>query len=707
MKIWPGKPYPLGATWDGKGVNFALFSEHAEKVELCIFDNSGSRKESLRLNMLEYSEHVWHVYIPGLLPGAVYGYRVYGPYEPNKGLRFNPQKILLDPYAKTIARQFTWHDSLFPYQLEAAEKDLVMDKRDSAPYAPLGVVIDPSFDWAEDTPPATPWHDTVIYEAHVKGASKLHPEIPESIRGTYAGFASEPMIKHLKTLGVTAVEFMPVHAKLDEKFLVERGLSNYWGYSTLSFFSPERSFVSALGQNDPVREFREMVKALHRAGIEVILDVVYNHSCEGNQLGPMVSWRGIDNLAYYRVDVGNPRNYVDYTGCGNTFDTRHPRVLQMIMDSLRYWVIEMHVDGFRFDLASTLARETHEVDRLSGFFDIIHQDPILSRVKLIAEPWDLGEGGYQVGNFPVLWTEWNGRYRDNVRSFWKGDVNQVGELATRLTGSSDLFSETRRPTSSINFVTCHDGFSLEDLVSYNEKHNEANGENNRDGNSDNRSWNCGKEGPTREKRIRDLRMRQKRNIIATLFLSLGVPMIRSGDELSQAQNGNNNPYCQDNELTWLKWVIDRDEERFLEFCQAMSRLRSSNPVLRRREFCNGLVNPEVGIKDVLWLRTDGAEMTSEDWRKSEVYSLTLCLLGTGIAELSEQGERIEGDTLLIFFNAGSSAVRHILPHVGYFRGWEVIMETVEGTFPTPFYMYKPGDSLDVAARSVLVMRAVR
>ncbi len=561
MRVWPGRPYPLGGTWDGAGVNFAIFSEHAAQIELCLFDSPDSHKETHRIRLPESTDMVWHGYFPDLEPGQLYGYRVHGPYDPKNGHRFNPNKVLLDPYAKAIGRDVRWDDCLFGYKV--GSDDLTFDERDSAAFSPLGSVVDTAFTWGDDRPPHTPWHKTLIYEAHVRGMTMRHPGVPEEKRGSYSGLASEPILQHLLDLGVTAVELMPVHFHLDDRHLLEKGLTNYWGYNTLNYFAPDLEYASKASPRKSIQEFKTMVRSLHASGIEVILDVVYNHTCEGSRMGPTLSWRGVDNMAYYRLVHDDMRYCMDYTGTGNTLNMRHPRVLQMIMDSLRYWVLEMHVDGFRFDLASTLARELHEVDRLGAFFDIIHQDPILSQVKLIAEPWDVGPGGYQVGNFPVLWTEWNGRYRDSVRRFWKGDGGLVSEIATRLSGSSDLYEHSgRKPYASINFVTAHDGFPLQDLVSYDHKHNEANGEDNRDGTDDNNSWNCGAEGPTDDPGIHDLRERQKRNLIATMFFSQGVAMILGGDELSHTQKGNNNAYCQDNEISWLNWELGRARKAF-------------------------------------------------------------------------------------------------------------------------------------------------
>ena len=588
IRQWPGQPYPLGATWDGKGVNFALFSEHATGVELCLFDSPDAEKESARVRFTEYTDHVWHAYLPEVLPGQLYGYRVNGPYDPKQGHRFNPNKVLLDPYAKGIGRDVKWADEVFAYRLNDSEGDLSFDERDSAAYAPLAEVIDPAFTWGNERPPRTPWHKTIIYELHVKGFTQLHPLIPEPLRGTYAGLASEAVIKHLTDLGITAVELEPIHYFLNDRHLVEKGLTNYWGYNTLGYFAPVNRYAAPLSAHDSVHQFKMMVAALHDAGIEVILDVVYNHAAEGNHQGPTLSMRGIDNVAYYKLMPDDQRYYMDYTGTGNSLNVRHPRVLQLIMDSLRYWVQEMHVDGFRFDLASTLARALYEVDRLGAFFDIIHQDPVLSQVKLIAEPWDVGSGGYQVGNFPVLWSEWNGIYRDNIRRFWKGDNGLLPELATRLSGSSDLYKgEGRKPYASINFITCHDGFTLNDLVSYNEKHNQANGENNQDGTNDNNSWNCGAEGPTDDQGIKTLRAQQRRNFMATLLLSAGVPMILAGDESGHSQQGNNNAYCQDNDITWLNWDLNEEQQVFLQFVRQVIALRRAEPVFHRRKFFEG------------------------------------------------------------------------------------------------------------------------
>ncbi len=676
MRVFPGSPYPLGATWDGLGVNFALFSEHATAVELCLFDSVDATRESARVPLREQTDMVWHGYLPDLKPGQLYGYRVYGPYEPNQGLRFNANKLLVDPYTKAIARTTRWDDALFGYTIGSPDADLSFDARDSAPFSPFGAVLDPTLTWGDDRPPRTPWHRTVIYEMHVKGFTKLNPLVPEPARGTYAALTLQPTIDHLLSLGVTAVELMPVHHHDYDRHLVERGLSNYWGYNTLSYFAPDLRFSESGAPLDSVREFKMMVRALHAAGIEVILDVVYNHTAEGNQLGPTLSMRGIDNSSYYRLMPGNPRVHLDFTGTGNTLNMQSPHVLQLIMDSLRYWVTEMHVDGFRFDLASTLARELYEVDRLAAFFDVIHQDPLISQVKLIAEPWDLGEGGYQVGNFPVLWTEWNGKYRDTVRRFWRGDPGVASEFATRLAGSSDLYSRSgRRPYSSINFVTCHDGFTLHDLVSYNEKHNEANGEGNRDGESNNLSWNCGVEGPTNDPAIRAVRERQKRNFLATLLLSQGVPMVCGGDEIGRTQLGNNNAYCHDSELTWTHWNLDPEKEALLTFSRRMLAIRRSQSTLRRRGFLRGV--PINGMKDIAWLAPAGGEMTQELWQAPEMRTIGMLLAGEAADDVDAAGLPVKGDTLLALFNAHDSAVPFSLPAPPGVVRWRSAIDTFD------------------------------
>jgi isoamylase len=697
--VWPGKPYPLGATWDGEGVNFALFSEHAEKVELCLFDES-SRREIHRVLVREQTDQVWHCYLPEARPELLYGYRIRGPYEPAKGLRFNHHKLLLDPYAKQIRNGLKWHDAHFGYRVGHRNEDLSYDRRDSAPGMLKGIVVDPAFTWGADQAPRTPWHRTVIYEVHVKGLTIRHPEVPENLRGTYGALTTAPIIDYLSRLGVTAIELMPVHAFIDDRQLIERGLRNYWGYNTIGFFAPEPRY-SATGT---INEFKTMVKTLHSAGIEVILDVVYNHTAEGNHLGPTLSFRGIDNSVYYRLLPDKPRYYMDYTGTGNTLNMRHPRVLQLIMDSLRYWVLEMHVDGFRFDLAATLARELHEVDRLGAFLDIIHQDPILSQVKLIAEPWDLGEGGYQVGKFPVGWAEWNDRYRDVLRSYWKGDGGIIGELAYRITGSSDLYARSgRRPYASINFVTAHDGFTLQDLVSYNSKHNEANGEDNRDGNDNNRSWNCGAEGPSDNPEVNQLRARQKRNFVATLFLSQGVPMLLAGDEIGHTQGGNNNAYCQDNEISWLNWEREQVDRELLTFVQRLIALRQDHPVFRRRNFFQGRQIRGAGVKDIVWLRPQGQEMTDVEWNQDFARCLGVSLSGQALDEVDERGQRIQDDNFLLLMNAHYEPISFILTAPPSNSGWVAIVDTsCQGThYPDAFYA--PGSSYPLQARSLALL----
>lgn len=705
MRVWPGRPYPLGATWNGSGVNFALYSENADKVELCLFDSPDAEKESCRIAMPESTDMVWHCYLPDALPGQVYGYRVYGPYEPSKGHRFNPNKILLDPYAKGIARETKWSDDVWGYKLNDPQGDLSFDDRDNGRCAPLGAVIDEAFTWGDDRPPQTPWNRTIIYEMHVKGFSKLHPDVPEKFRGTYAALGSEAVVRYLRDLGVTAVELLPVHDHVDDRHLVDRGLSNYWGYNTLGFFAPEPKYSSASSAQETVREFKSMVKTLHSNGIEVILDVVYNHTAEGNQNGPTLSFRGIDNLAYYRLSQEDPRYYVDFTGCGNTFRMQNPRVLQLIVDSLRYWVLVMHVDGFRFDLASTLARELHEVDMLGGFFDIIHQDPVLSQVKLIAEPWDLGAGGYLVGNFPALWSEWNGKYRDAIRKFWKGDGGMISEFATRFTGSSDLYEwSSRRPHASVNYVTCHDGFTLNDLVSYNEKRNEANGENNRDGNPDEHSWNCGAEGPTDDPAINELRENKKRSMLATVLLSQGVPMILAGDEIGRTQQGNNNAYCQDNEMTWLHWDLDERKENLLKFVRRLVRLNREQAVFHRRRFFHGKAIQGAAAPEIAWLEPSGQKMAEQGWNEAFVRCLGVQLFG-GEIDVDEHGEPICGDSMLLLFNADHGnriPFKFPAPQNGF--PWTLVFDTARPEFSedsqTPL-----GEVYDLAPCSVAAFRS--
>jgi isoamylase len=675
MRSWPGRPYPLGATWDGRGVNFALYSENSTKVELCLFDAATDKKEAERIELVEHTDMVWHIYLPDIRPGQIYGYRVYGPYEPQHGHRFNDHKVLLDPYAKAIARTPNWTNALSGYIIGDKNADLSHSELDSAADAPLGCVIDEAFTWGDDRQPKTPSHRTLIYELHVKGFTKLNEQIPEEYRGTYAGLSSEPAIRYLRELGITAVELLPIQTHADDPILIGKKLVNYWGYNTLSFFAPEPRYASVQNPAEGVQEFKTMVRNLHDAKIEVILDVVYNHTAEGNQMGPTVSFRGIDNASYYRLSPKDPRYYMDYTGCGNTLNMRNPRVLQFIMDSLRYWVINMHVDGFRFDLASTLARELHEVDKLGAFFDIIHQDPVLSQVKLIAEPWDLGEGGYQVGNFPALWSEWNGKYRDSVRRFWKGDGGMVSEFATRISGSSDLYEWSgRRPHASINFITCHDGFTLHDLVSYDQKHNEANGEENRDGANDNDSWNCGVEGPTDDPKIIELREKKKRAFLATLIFSQGIPMLLAGDEICHTQRGSNNAYCQDNEITWLNWNLDDRQKKMLDFVRRLIAIYDEEPTFHRRKFFHGK-SLHGDSPEIAWLDPSGKEMSADAWKAGHVRCLGVHMFG-GHIDVDEYGTPIIGDHLLILFNADHAQdIPFVLPEVRGAEPWERLLDT--------------------------------
>jgi isoamylase len=697
--VWPGRPYPLGATWDGEGVNFALYSEHAEKVELCLFDNSGKR-EIQRIPLAEQTDMVWHSYLPEVRPGQLYGYRVFGPYAPEEGHRFNHHKLLLDPYGKQIQGSIRWSDSHFGYRVGNKQEDLSFDRRDDAAGMPKNQVIDSAFTWGADAPPRIPWHETIIYELHVKGFTMCHPDVPPHLRGTYAGLATAPVIDYLTHLGVTSIELMPVHSFVDDRQLVERGLRNYWGYNSVGFLALEPRYLAT----NSVNEFKTMVKTLHSAGLEVILDVVYNHTAEGNHLGPTLSLKGIDNSAYYRLTPENRRYYMDYTGTGNTLNMQHPRVLQLIMDSLRYWVLEMHVDGFRFDLAATLARELHAVNRLGAFLDIIHQDPILSQVKLIAEPWDLGEGGYQVGNFPVGWAEWNDRYRDTVRSYWKGDGGVVSDLAYRITGSSDLYAHSgRRPYASVNFVTAHDGFTLQDLVSYNEKHNEANGENNRDGTDNNRSWNCGAEGPTDNADIQALRAKQKRNLLATLFLSQGVPMIYAGDAMGHTQMGNNNAYCQDNPISWLNWTLQAEDRDLLAFVQRMINLRKRHPVFRRRRFFQGRPIKGANVKDILWLNPKGNEMSEDEWRDASVRCLGMFLSGQGLDENDERGRKLSDENFFMLFNAHHEDVPFTLPAFRPGARWGAWMDTSRVGGLRTVETYDGGAVYPLQARSLVVL----
>ena len=704
MRIWPGRPYPLGATWNGKGVNFALYSENATKVELCLYNSADDEQEAERITLVEHTDMVWHCYLPDVRPGQVYGYRVHGPYEPENGHRFNPNKLLLDPYAKALARTINPTDAISGYVLNSEEGDLSFSDLDSGADGPLGCVVDEAFSWGDDRPPNTPSHKTLIYEMHVKGFTKLNEEIPEELRGTYAGLGSEPAIRFLKELGVTAVELLPIHAKGDDRPLVERGLINYWGYNTLSFFAPEPTYAAADRPADVLMEFKSMVANLHDAGIEVILDVVYNHTSEGNQMGPTYCFRGIDNASYYRL-APDPRYYMDYTGCGNTLSMQNPRVLQLIMDSLRYWVLEMHVDGFRFDLASTLARELHEVNKLGAFFDIIHQDPVLSQVKLIAEPWDLGDGGYQVGNFPILWSEWNGKYRDCVRRFWKGDGGVASEFATRISGSSDLYEwGGRRPHASVNFITVHDGFSLNDLVSYDNKHNEANGENNRDGADGNDSWNCGVEGPTDDPKIIELRERKKRSMLATLILSQGIPLLLAGDERSHTQQGNNNTYCQDNELTWLSWTLDDRQKKLLEFTKKVIDIWHAQPSFHRRRFFHGKSIRGNQAPEIVWLDPTGKEMSEEAWNTPHMRCLGVHFNG-GLVDNDEYGEPIIGDHVVILFNADhANEIPFALPELEGENDWECLFDTaIDGKKEEP----KAATEAKVDAKSLSTARAYK
>jgi len=689
MQIWPGAAYPLGATWDGSGTNFALFSEVADRVQLCLFDEAGVET---RLDVTEVDGFVWHGYLPAVGPGQRYAYRVTGPWDPRRGQRCNPAKLLLDPYGKAVDGQLRWDAAVFDYELGNVTR---LNDSDSAPFMPRNVVVNPYFDWSGDRPPRTPYHQTVIYEAHVRGLTMRHPQVPRELRGTYSGLASPAIIDHLTKLGVTAIELMPVHQSVPEHELTQRGLTNYWGYNTIGFLAPHNTYSSSAEPHGQVAEFKSMVKALHAAGIEVILDVVYNHTAESGALGPTLSFRGIDNAAYYRLDDNDPSVYLDYTGCGNSLNVRHPHALQLIMDSLRYWIIDMHVDGFRFDLAAALARELHEVDRLSAFFELVQQDPVVSQVKLIAEPWDVGAGGYQVGKFPPLWTEWNGKFRDTVRDFWRGQPASLPEFASRLSGSSDLYeTSARRPVASINFVTCHDGFTLTDLVSYNAKHNEANGNGNADGTNDNRSWNCGTEGPTDDPAISELRNRQTRNFLATLLLSQGVPMLLAGDELGRTQQGNNNAYCQDNETSWVDWEAAGKHADLLEFTRDLITLRRDHPVFRRRRFFSGELG---GQRDISWLTPAGTEMTEADWQASYARSLAVLLNGEAITEPGPRGETITDQSFLLLFNAHDQPVTFTLPGAG----WHVVFDTVDPAAAAPI----TANTREVAGRAVVVLEA--
>jgi isoamylase len=706
IKTWLGYPYPLGATWLGNGVNFALFSEHATSVDLCLFDSMEAREENVRIPVTEHTDQVWHIFLPEAQPGQIYGYRVSGPYEPEIGMRFNSSKLLLDPYAKAIAGRVEWGDEMFGYVVGGEKEDLTRDFRDDAWGMPKAVVIDNAFNWDGDRKLGRPLAESIIYEVHVKGFSKLSPGVPPELRGTYAGLGSTWAIDYFQNLGVTAVELLPVHAHVDDKALVDRGLSNYWGYNTIGFFAPEARYSSSGDRGGQVSEFKTMVRNLHAAGIEVILDVVYNHTGEGNHLGPTLAFRGIDNIASYRLQTENPRFYLDFTGTGNTFNLLHPRTLQLVMDSLRYWVLEMHVDGFRFDLASTLARDANGVNKLHAFFEIIHQDPVLSQVKLIAEPWDVGEGGYQVGNFPVLWAEWNGKYRDAMRSFWKGDEGKIGEVAYRLTGSPDLYQhDGKRPYASINFITSHDGFTLADLVSYNEKHNEANGEENHDGDNNNLSWNHGVEGPTDDPEINALRERQRRNFLTALFISQGVPMLPGGDEFGRTQNGNNNAYCQDNEISWIKWEKrGKKQNALFEFARGLIQLRHQHPVFRRPKFFQGRRIRGSEIKDVMWFNPGGNEMSEEDWSLPFARCLGMMLSGDTIDVLNFHGEPIRDDTFLLLINAHYETIPFLLPGQEHIE-WQLLIDTaIESGFLAEPKSFASGDELAVVDRGACLLK---
>ncbi|MBK5306234.1 MAG: glycogen debranching protein GlgX [Frankiaceae bacterium] len=702
MRAWPGSAYPLGATYDGSGTNFGLFSEVAERVELCLFDDDGIET---RVDLTERDAFVWHGYLPNVGPGQRYGYRVHGPYDPDNGHRCNPSKLLLDPYAKAVDGEIDWAQACFSYSW--GDEDSFNDE-DSAPHMSKSVVISPFFDWDNDRHPRTPYSDTIIYEAHVKGLTQTHPAIPEEMRGTYAAVAHPVMIEHYKKHGITAVELMPVHQFVHDSHLVERGQRNYWGYNTIGFFAPHNDYAAARAPGQQVQEFKAMVKALHAEGLEVILDVVYNHTAEGNQLGPTLSFRGIDNANYYRLVDDGKKHYYDTTGTGNTLLMRSPDVLQLIMDSLRYWVLEMHVDGFRFDLASSLARQFHEVDRLSAFFDLVHQDPVVSQVKLIAEPWDIGYDGYHVGGFPPLWTEWNGKYRDTVRDYWRGEPATLAEFASRLTGSADLYEDDgRRPFASINFVTAHDGFTLHDLVSYNEKHNEANGEDGNDGESNNSSWNCGVEGETDDLEVIALREQQKRNFLTTLFLSQGVPMLLHGDELGRTQHGNNNVYAQDSELSWVDWERARDFEVLSEFVGRLAKLRREHPVFRRRRHFQGRVMKGSEIHDIAWFTPDGEWMSEDDWESGFAKSVTVFLNGEGIREPDLRGERIVDDSFFLLFNGHHEPIEFTLPDLGAGERWEVAIDTAAPMLAdAESRAVKTGEPVEVDARAILVLQRV-
>jgi isoamylase len=701
FNIYPGSPYPLGANWDGEGVNFALYADNATAVTLCFFDDAKDEAEAHKIKLVERTHHIWHVYVEGAQPGQLYGYRVDGPYDPKQGHRFNPSKLLIDPYTKAIAGTIDWSDALFGYEIGHPDEDLSFSEIDSAPYIPKSVVVSNDFDWAGDKAPRIPYHKSIIYEAHVKGLTKLHPEIPEDIRGTYAAIAHPVTIRYLRELGITAIELMPVHHFISDRHLKERGLSNYWGYNTIGYFAPDVRYCSSGVCGEQVVEFKNMVKELHKANIEVILDVVYNHTGEGSHLGPTLSFRGIDNASYYRL-TEDKQYYMDYTGTGNTLNANLPNVLRLMMDSLRYWIVEMHVDGFRFDLASTLARELHEVNRLSAFFDIIHQDPTISQVKLIAEPWDVGEGGYQVGKFPQGWAEWNGLYRDCIRDYWRGSDSMLGEFAARLTGSPDLYEgDYRRPTASVNFVTAHDGFTLRDLVSYNDKHNEANGEGNQDGDNHNRSWNCGHEGPTEDPVVNELRNRQTRNLLTTLLLSQGVPMLVAGDEMGRTQQGNNNAYCQDNEISWIDW--NNADQSLLKFTRALIHLRRSHPAFCRRRWFQGQPIKGVGLEDIAWFLHEGTEMSEEHWNESFAKSLGVFFHGKGLHAVGPRGEQIIDDSFYVIFNGHHDSLEFKLPPPKYGKQWLLTLDTAKSAI-VDGETYKAEAVITVEGRSVMLLR---
>ncbi|NEP75441.1 MAG: glycogen debranching protein GlgX [Okeania sp. SIO2G4] len=703
VPLWPGKPFPLGASWDGKGTNFAIFSENATSIELCLFDK---QNQETRLTLTEVSNFVWHGYLPGISPGQKYGFRVHGPYEPSQGHRFNSNKLLIDPYAKAIDGDILYGQEIFAYSWDNPEKDLACTLDDDAHLMPKSVVIDESFDWENDKLLNIPNHETIIYEIHPRGFTKLHPDIPENLRGTYAGLAHPTAIAYFQSLGITTVELMPVHHFLRYPgHLVDKELSNYWGYDSINYFAPYCGYSSSGKAGEQVREFKQMVKALHNAGIEVILDVVYNHTGEGNHLGPTLSFKGIDNAAYYRLVEDELRYYMDFTGCGNSLNVRHPQVLKLIMDSLRYWVTEMHVDGFRFDLASALARELYDVDTLAAFFDIVHQDPVISNVKLIAEPWDVGEGGYQVGNFPLLWSEWNGKYRDAVRDFWRGEEETLSEFAYRFTGSSDLYAANGRlPHASINFVTAHDGFTLNDLVSYDEKHNEANGEDNNDGEEYNRSWNSGEEGETDDPDVLNIRNRQRRNFLVTLMLSQGVPMLLGGDEFGRTQNGNNNAYCQDNQISWLDWNLQVENSDLLDFTRQLIYFRCQHPVFHRRKWFQGRAIHGSDVNDIGWYNPDGGEMTEEQWNIDFAKAVGIFLNGEEIPASGERGERIIDDSFMIFFNAHYELIEFTIPPKFKDINWVVIVDTSKSRFVENGKQYKAEVPIPVMERSIVVLR---